>query len=149
MRYLCLALFAVLSWAVPAAAQERITVEVWVFHIERDKILPAGHHHFIPIPADIRAKRMLSGDHVLCGTFESAISLGKRLWENKSPYEAADEIRAAHGGHAPCGTLRHQVYLEPLEVAIRSHDGVHRVHVLKLRDERGAIHFTASPIRGR
>ena len=147
-RAIAVALAALVMFAPTAAsAQERVSIEVWVFHIETQKVLPAGHHHFVAVPSHIRAKRMWSEDHVLCGTFEGAISLGKRLWEGKSPQWASREIAVAHGGHAPCGTLARNVLLEPIEVAIRSHDGTHRVHVLKLRDERGNVHFTAQPLR--
>lgn len=141
------ALFALMLMALPLSAQERVTVEVWVFHIERLKILPAGHHHFVAVPADIRVNRMQSDDHVLCESFEGAISLGKRLWEGKTPLQAAREIAVAHGGKAVCGTLSRQTMLEPLEIAIRSHDGFHRVHVLKLRDEAGRVHYVSQPLR--
>ena len=143
-RYLY-TLCALMCMALPAFAQERVTVEVWVFHIERLKVLPAGHHHFVPVPPEIGAQRLPSGDQVLCESFEGAISLGRRLWEGMNPHQATRDIARAHGGRAVCGTLSQEVLLQPLEVAIRSHDGVHWVYVVKARDQDGQIHFGAKP----
>jgi hypothetical protein len=143
--------FAVLALLVLAAvpgvhAAERVSIEVWVIHIDKMKVLLAGHHHFVPVPAEIAAQRLPSGDQVLCESLAGAVSLGKRLWEGMTPHAAASAIARAHGGRAVCGTLTHPVHLQPLEVAIRSHDGVHRAYIVKAQDEFGRIHFAAKPV---
>lgn len=148
MKRFALLLFLAVFVPTMAHSQDAVVeVERWVVYrliVKPLKLLPAGYHHFVPVPPEIGALRVSGDGTVLCRSMQNAISFGKRIWLGLSPDAAVNDISRAWGGDTPCGYVS-GLTLTPLEYAVRGDDRGRRICIVKWIDQYNRLYFTGVP----